>query len=155
VLSISYYLSNFTLQKIIKHMKELLIRITNYFAWLCHLNIQEVIRIKLMSVILSGYSNRLAYASRRPFVHSPEVYIGLIGFKAETLRRLFQAEVSLYAIYTVLAISNVTQSEKDHCINAGVLCAISKSIKARSENCLSDTLHLIRNNHLRYRNNWV
>jgi hypothetical protein len=53
----------------------------------------ESYRIELMPVILSGCFSQFGQDSRRPPAHSFEVYIGLIGFKAETLRGLSRAEV--------------------------------------------------------------
>lgn len=82
---------------------------------------------RIMLVILSGYFNRFNYVKT---ASSPEVYIGLIGFKTETLSGLFRARVSLYAIYSV--ILDVTLLERNHCINTGVLYATS-SINMRKK----------------------
>jgi len=77
-----------------KSIKNLLNRLDCWlFRLIMPLEHSESYHIELMPVILSGCFNQFGQGSRRPPVHSFEVYIGLIGFKAETLRGLFRAEV--------------------------------------------------------------
>lgn len=78
---------------------------------------------------LLGYFDQFDYDSRRPLVHSFEVYIGLIGFQAETLRGLF---CSSAVRYTALSWQFRTQrlSKRDYCVNTVVSYVIPCSVNA-------------------------
>lgn len=91
------------------------------FCLIIALKYLESYRIEFMPVILFGYFNQLNYGLRRPLAHSPEVYIGLIGFKTETLRGLFRTEVPLYAVISRFGNFDVTLPERDHYVNIEIL----------------------------------